>query len=225
VTAKRALDLSLGLVGLAVSGPILAAIALAMRLTGDRGPFLYRAVRIGEGGRRFTLLKVRTMVDRPDGPRITGPDDARVTRLGRELRRFRLDELPQLVNVVRGEMSLVGPRPEDPLYVDFDDPLHRRVFTARPGITGLAQLAFHDEARLLGGADRERTYRQTILPAKLRLDADYLDRQSIPLDLAILLRTIGAVAGRRGAPPMAGRGQPGDGRSAEDDPGGGPAGG
>jgi lipopolysaccharide/colanic/teichoic acid biosynthesis glycosyltransferase len=102
------------------------------------------------------------------------------------------------VNVVRGEMSLVGPRPEDPVFVDLSDPLHHRVFTARPGITGLAQLAFHDEAALLAGPDAERRYREEILPAKLRLDAQYLDTRTTLLDLRILARTVGVVLGRRG---------------------------
>ena len=131
------------------------------------------------------------------------------------------------MNVLRGEMSLVGPRPEDPAYVDFANPLHQRVFRARPGITGLAQLEFHDEAALLGGADPERTYREVILPAKLRIDADYLDRQSVRLDLEIMLRTVGAVFGRDGASTAAERAveaagdaaQPSDGRG-----GGGPGG-
>ena len=116
-----------------------------------------------------------------------------MTPLGRLLRRYRIDELPQLVNVVRGEMSLVGPRPEDPEFVDLTDPLHRRVFAARPGITGLAQLTFHDEADQLAGEDAERRYREEILPAKLRLDAEYLDRQTTLLDLRILLRTVRTV--------------------------------
>jgi lipopolysaccharide/colanic/teichoic acid biosynthesis glycosyltransferase len=196
VDSKRAFDLVLGSVGLAVASPILAGVAVATKLSGDRGPILHRARRIGEGGRMITVLKVRTMVVSPDGPRLTGPDDPRVTRLGRILRRYRIDELPQLINVVRGDMSLVGPRPEDPAFVDMGDPLHRRVFMAKPGITGLAQLQFHDEAALLLGADPERRYRDEILPAKLLLDAEYLDRRTTWLDLRILVRTVGAVVGR-----------------------------
>ena len=200
MTAKRLLDIGLGSLGLVVAAPILALIALAMRASGDRGPFLHRGVRVGEGGRPITVLKVRTMAASGGGPRLTGLNDPRVTRVGRHLRRYRLDELPQLLNVVRGEMSLVGPRPEDPAYVDLGDPVHRRVFGARPGITGLAQLSYHDEARLMAGADPERTYRDIVLPAKLRLDAEYLDRQSLRLDLEILARTVLAVAGRGGTP-------------------------
>ena len=126
-------------------------------------------------------------------PRITVADDPRVSALGRAMRRYRIDELPQLLNVVKGEMSLVGPRPEDPSYADMSDPAHRRVFSAKPGITGLAQLAFHDEADRLVGPDAERVYRDLLLPAKLKLDTEYLERQSMLLDLEILIRTVRTV--------------------------------
>ena len=194
------MDLILGTFALVVVTPALATIALGMRLAGDQGPFLHRARRVGEHGRIFTVFKIRTMVEGGVGPRITSADDPRVTRLGRILRRYRIDELPQLVNVVRGEMSLVGPRPEDPIFVDLDDPVHRKVFTARPGITGLAQLEFHDEARLLSGEDAERRYREEVLPAKLRLDVAYLDRRSTALDLQILGRTLTTILDRRSRP-------------------------
>lgn len=188
--SKRALDIVVGSLAFVMAVPILAGIALAMRLAGDRGPFLYRASRVGEGGALITVLKVRTMTDGSHGAGVTGPRDSRVTPLGRILRRYRLDELPQLFNVIRGEMSLVGPRPEDPQFVDWTDPVHRRVFTAKPGITGLAQLDFHDEAERLAGPDIERRYRREILPAKLRLDLEYLDHRSALLDLKILGRTV-----------------------------------
>ena len=193
--SKRALDVTVGLLALALATPVLAGVAMAMRLSGDCGPFLYRARRVGQGASVITVLKVRTMTEGASGSNLTMSGDPRVTRLGRVLRRYRIDELPQLVNVVRGEMSLVGPRPEDPLFVEWSDPLHRRVFSARPGITGLAQLAFHDEAERLVGPDAERSYRDEILPAKLRLDATYLDRRTTLLDLKILLRTIRTVLG------------------------------
>jgi len=199
LATKRVMDLALGSFGLLVSLPILVAIRLWMLASGDRGPFLFRARRVGEGGRLMTVLKIRTMTPDAPGSAITTAGDRRVTPVGRTLRRYRLDELPQLINVVRGEMSLVGPRPEDPAYVDFSNPDHRRVFAARPGITGLAQLAFHDEAKLLSGADAERRYRDEILPAKVRLDLEYLDRRTTLLDARILVRTIGTVLGRAGA--------------------------
>jgi len=195
VDSKRALDVTVGSLGLALAIPVLAGVAIAMRLSGDRGPFIHRARRVGQSASVITVLKVRTMSAGASGSNLTVSGDPRVTHLGRLLRRYRIDELPQLVNVVRGEMSLVGPRPEDPSFVDLSDPLHRRVFSARPGMTGLAQLAFHDEARLLEGADPERRYRDEILPAKLRLDAEYLDRRTTLLDLQILLRTVRTVIG------------------------------
>jgi lipopolysaccharide/colanic/teichoic acid biosynthesis glycosyltransferase len=193
---KRGLDLVLGSLALLVAVPILGLAWMAMRVTGDRGPFLYRARRMGEGGRQITVLKIRTMVHGWAGSALTSRDDPRVTRPGRVLRRYRLDELPQLWSVLKGEMTLVGPRPEDPLFVDLANPLHRRVFTARPGITGLTQLAFRDEARDLHGPDAERDYRETILPAKLQMDSDYLERCSTRLDLSILVHTAGALFGR-----------------------------
>jgi lipopolysaccharide/colanic/teichoic acid biosynthesis glycosyltransferase len=198
---KRILDVVVGSLMLVASLPVLAAIRVAMVATGDRGPFLYRAERIGEGGRPVRIFKIRSMTHGSSGSALTARDDDRVTRVGRILRRYKLDELPQLWNVVRGEMALVGPRPEDASFVDLGVPLHRRVFTARPGVTGLAQLAFRHETDLLVGNDAERHYREVILPAKLALDADYLDRQSVRLDLAILGRTAASVLGRgEGAP-------------------------
>ena len=199
MTAKRALDLLFAGAGLAVAAPVLLVIAAAMRMSGDPGPLIHRARRVGEGGRPFTILKIRTMFVDAGGSGITGRNDPRVTPVGRVLRRYRLDELPQLLNVVRGEMSLVGPRPEDPIYVDMADPLHRRVFSARPGITGLAQLEFHDEAELLGDVDDDldRRYREVVLPRKLRIDSRYVDQRSMRLDAAILLRTLAVVVGGR----------------------------
>ena len=194
--SKRAFDVVVGSLGLMAAAPILAGVAAAMRLSADRGPIFHRARRMGEGGRIIVVLKIRTMTEGAGGSKLTAADDQRVTRIGRVLRRYRIDELPQLINVVRGEMSMVGPRPEDPAFVDLDDPLHRKVFTAKPGITGLAQLQYHDEATLLQGADAERLYRTEVLPAKLRLDAEYLDHRSLWLDVRILGRTVGAVLGR-----------------------------
>ena len=190
---KRILDITLGSFALAVTMPVLAGAAMAMRVSGDHGPFLYRARRVGEGAHIITVLKIRTMTEGAGGSSVTIAQDPRVTPLGRILRRYKIDELPQLINVVRGEMSLVGPRPEDPSYVDLSDPLHRRVFSAKPGITGPAQLAYYNEADHLVGLDAEQHYGDVILPEKLLLSADYLDRRSTLLDLQILERTIRTV--------------------------------
>jgi lipopolysaccharide/colanic/teichoic acid biosynthesis glycosyltransferase len=192
--------------GLVVLGPLILALGLAVRLTSS-GPAFHGAVRARPGG-TFTLYKLRTM--RADastsGPGITAGGDPRVTRLGRLLRRTKLDELPQLLNVVRGDMLLVGPRPEDPRYVDLADPLHARVFGAKPGITGPTAIAYRDEESVLAAAaldvaradgrdaataaDLDRAYRETILPAKLALDAAYLDQRSATGDLRLILKTL-----------------------------------
>lgn len=186
----------IGLIGTLALVPLMTAFGVAIRLDSP-GPILYRAVRVGAGGRPFTCHKLRTMKVRDDGPRLTVYDDTRVTKIGRWLRRYRLDELPQLWNVAKGEMLLVGPRPEDPRFVDLTNPLHRLVFAATPGITGLTQLAFADETDMLDTADPERHYRDVILPKKLALDADYLRRRSAGLDLWILGQTALTAIGRR----------------------------
>jgi lipopolysaccharide/colanic/teichoic acid biosynthesis glycosyltransferase len=176
--------------------PALAIMSIAVRLDSP-GPALFRARRIGYGGAPFDCLKLRTMrTDADSGPAVTVSNDRRVTRVGSLLRRFRLDELPQLWNVARGEMLLVGPRPEDPRFVDLSDPLHREVFMAMPGITGAAQLAYVNEAELLDSDDPDRHYRKEILPHKLELDAAYLRRRSPNLDAWILVQTILAAVGR-----------------------------
>ncbi len=146
-----------GLILALMTGPLLLALGLAVRLE-TPGPALYKARRVGPGGRPFECLKLRTMrADRAEaGPGVTGGRDTRVTRVGGLLRRLRLDELPQLWNVAKGEMRFVGPRPEDPRYVDLTLPLHRQVFTAPPGIAGLTQLVYADEGRLLDRRRRPR---------------------------------------------------------------------
>jgi lipopolysaccharide/colanic/teichoic acid biosynthesis glycosyltransferase len=195
-----------------VLGPLILALGLAVRLT-SKGPAFHRATRVRPGG-TFTLYKLRSMHANAatGGPGVTADGDARVTRLGRFLRRTKLDELPQLWNVVRGDMALVGPRPEDPRYVDQTDPLHARVFGVLPGITGPTALAYRDEETILAAAavemarrdgraiatpdDLDRAYREDILPAKLAMDAAYLETRSVRGDLAILGRTIGQVLPR-----------------------------
>jgi lipopolysaccharide/colanic/teichoic acid biosynthesis glycosyltransferase len=197
---------AIALVLLMVLGPLVLVLAAAVRLT-SRGPAFHRATRVRPGG-TFTLYKLRSMRVGAEGvgPGITARGDARVTRLGRLLRRTKLDELPQLWNVVRGDMALVGPRPEDPRYVDFDDPIHSRVFGVVPGITGPTALAYRDEESILADAARElarshgrdeptpedldRAYREIVLPAKLRMDADYISARSLAVDLRILWATL-----------------------------------
>jgi lipopolysaccharide/colanic/teichoic acid biosynthesis glycosyltransferase len=149
------------------------------------------------------------VVDQKPGQLLTTAGDSRVTRIGRILRKTHLDELPQLWNIGRGEMRFVGPRPEDPAYVDLSQPLHELVFTARPGITGLSQLLNADEETRLVDADPDQFYREQILPKKLELDAAYLRHRSTRLDLWILAQTPRAVLGRRITLPASVRGEVG----------------
>lgn len=190
------LQRAVGLAGAVLTLPAVAILGAAIRLD-SRGPAIYSDVRIGEGGRPFRCHKLRTMRRAPDiDSAVAMAQDPRVTRIGRVLRRFRLDELPQLWNVARGEMRLVGPRPESPRFVDLSDPSHRAVFMARPGITGLAQLAFADEAASIGREDPEGDYRLRVLPAKIQVDLVYLRHRSLRLDLWILAQTPRALLGR-----------------------------
>jgi lipopolysaccharide/colanic/teichoic acid biosynthesis glycosyltransferase len=197
---------AIALVALIVLGLLILALGMAVRMT-SRGPAFHRATRVRPHG-TFTLFKLRTMRvgAAGTGPGITAAGDPRVTRLGRLLRRTKLDELPQLWNVVRGDMALVGPRPEDPRYVDLADPLHATVFGALPGITGPTALEYRDEETVLADAarviangagrdrptddDLDRAYREVVLPAKLRIDAAYLSSRSFLGDLRVLLATL-----------------------------------
>ncbi len=191
--ARRLTDIWLALAGLAIAAPLLAAIAVAVRLR-DGAPVIYQARRAGQHGREFRLFKFRTMVP-AGGSSVTIWADPRVTPLGRRLRRLKLDELPQLFNVLRGEMSIVGPRPEDPSYVALYSDEQRRVLSVKPGITGVAALEYADEESLLRGEDWEATYRLTIMPAKLQLELDYLARRSARTDAELILRTAAVVFG------------------------------
>jgi lipopolysaccharide/colanic/teichoic acid biosynthesis glycosyltransferase len=170
---------------------LLVVLAVAVKVQ-DGGPVLYRARRVGRFGKEFRLFKFRTMLPDADrnGAGLTTRDDGRITPVGRFLRKFKLDEFPQLLNVLRGEMSFVGPRPEDPRYVALYTPEQQKILEARPGITSRASLAFRDESSLLSGGDWERRYVEEILPKKLRLEAEYLSSRTMWSDLGIILRTI-----------------------------------
>ena len=191
---KRALDVALALPLLVVASPLVLALALAVRLT-SAGPSLHRATRVGKDGRPFAMLKLRTM-HVGGGPAITPRDDPRITRLGRWLRDARLDELPQLWNVLRGDMSLVGPRPEDPRFVALYTKEQRAVLEVRPGLTGPAQLVFRDETASIDSADPEGSYASVVLPRKLALDLAYVRGRSLAGDVAIILRTAAAALRR-----------------------------
>ncbi|MGA9800298.1 MAG: sugar transferase [Terriglobales bacterium] len=194
---KRWLDAAVAGVGLTVVLPLMAVIAVAVRLTSS-GPVLFRQRRVGREGKLFEILKFRTMVHRPqgDGPGVTRKGDARVTAMGRILRRVKLDELPQLFNVLRGDMSLVGPRPDLPEFCQAVRPEQQRVFALRPGITGWATLHFRDEEKILAAVPEGETthyYVEHILSQKTELDLAYADRASFTGDLKIILRTLTGV--------------------------------
>jgi lipopolysaccharide/colanic/teichoic acid biosynthesis glycosyltransferase len=194
--AKRAFDLVASAAGLLLLWPVMAVIALAVRLDSP-GPALFRQVRVGRAGREFELLKFRSMVSgrSAKGPLVTASGDARITRVGGWLRSSKLDELPQLINVLRGDMSLVGPRPEVPRYVAMY-PGHLRdvVLSVRPGITDEASIEFRDESDILGAAaDPEATYVRQILPRKLEIYERYVRDHSLGGDLRILWRTFARV--------------------------------
>lgn len=190
--AKRVFDLTMTLVGLSLALPLMAVIA-AVVAAGDGFPVLFRQERIGRGGAPFAILKFRTMIRNAQacGIPLTVGGDPRITRVGRWLRRTKLDELPQLFNVLRGEMSLVGPRPEVLRYVALYTDDQRRVLALRPGITDPASIAFRNESTVLACySDPEEAYLKTIMPEKIRINLAYAQRRSTAADLGILLRTL-----------------------------------
>lgn len=188
--AKRLFDVIVSSAALLLLAPLLALLAVVIRLDSP-GPVFYRQQRVGRHGVPFDIHKFRTMRADAGGLPLTVGDDPRITRVGAWLRRTRLDELPQLIDVLRGCMSMVGPRPEVPRYVAHYPPeLRARALAVRPGLTDPASLAHLDEAALLAAAaDPEREYIERILPAKLRHAADYAERASLMTDFAVLLRT------------------------------------
>ncbi len=193
---KRLFDLLLSALALLILSPLMLALGLAVRV-GSSGPAIFRQVRVGRGGRPFRILKFRTMTtaQAADSPTVTTSDDARITRVGALLRRWKLDELPQLLNVLRGDMSLVGPRPEVPQYVALYPPqLRELILSVRPGITDEASIEFSNESVLLAGApDPGKRYVEEVMPRKLELYARYARQHSLAGDLRILLRTIARV--------------------------------
>ena len=196
--AKRLFDIAFALLALLLLGPLLLAVALWVRLDSP-GPVFFRQQRVGRSGQLFDIYKFRTMQTGAEamGPQITVGEDARITRAGVWLRRAKVDELPQFLNVLRGDMSVVGPRPEVPRYVaQYPADVRETVLSVRPGITDLASIEFRDESALLArSSDPERTYVEQILPAKLRHAQEYVRTRSLWLDLRIIARTVLAVLG------------------------------
>jgi lipopolysaccharide/colanic/teichoic acid biosynthesis glycosyltransferase len=195
---KRAFDVLVSAAGLAVLGPLLAAVALAVRCDSP-GPVLFRHRRVGRGGRPFDMYKFRTMTDGAErrGPAITADNDARITRVGAYLRAAKLDELPQLLNVLKGDMSLVGPRPEVARYVEMFAADYEEIVSVRPGITDFASLHFSNEGEILArAASPEAEYVTRILPEKIALAKAYVRSASFATDLRLIARTVLRVASR-----------------------------
>jgi lipopolysaccharide/colanic/teichoic acid biosynthesis glycosyltransferase len=190
----RPVELVAAALGLAILAPVVAVTGVLVRIS-SRGPILFRQERVGRGGKNFVLYKLRTMRNGSEGPLVTAQGDDRVTPVGRMLRKTKLDELPQLWNVLRGDMSLVGPRPEVPRYVDLDDPLWREALRVRPGITDPVTLELRDEESVLASVDGdpERFYREELQPAKLREYVAYSKGRSWATDVEVLCRTLLAV--------------------------------
>jgi lipopolysaccharide/colanic/teichoic acid biosynthesis glycosyltransferase len=189
---KRGFDLVVATVGLIMLSPLFLIVAVAIKLD-TSGPVFYKGDRTGKGGALFKMFKFRTMVVDADqvGAALTHGGDPRVTRAGRFLRKWKIDELPQLINVVRGEMSLVGPRPESPGYVAHYTAEQRRVLAVKPGMTGLTQVQFrHEETLLSRCADPEKDYIEKIMPQKLAIDLAYIEDRSFSLDLRLMLETV-----------------------------------
>jgi lipopolysaccharide/colanic/teichoic acid biosynthesis glycosyltransferase len=197
--AKRAFDLFWSLLGLVLLCPLLVLVALLVKLEGG-GPVFFRQVRVGRGGRPFRIWKFRTMVvdAEQQGRSITVGRDPRITRIGAILRDTKLDEIPQLLNVVAGEMSLVGPRPEVPRYVALYTEAQRAILALRPGITDLASIKYRNESELLAGAaNPDEAYVQVILPDKVRINLSYAARASIWSDFLVILATLGLFPAER----------------------------
>jgi len=208
---KRSFDILISVAGLFALLPFFLLVAVWIKVD-SRGPVWYRGLRIGRGGMPFRIFKFRTMVvnaDKLGGP-STSDDDPRITRVGRFLRKYKLDELPQLVNVLKGEMSFVGPRPEVQMYVDLYSEEEKVILSVRPGITDWASLWNPDEGAILAGSpDPEKTYREEIRPQKIRLQLEYVRRRSLGVDLQIMLKTLAVVLSRAESPAVKALGEKG----------------
>jgi len=192
---KRFFDFTLALIGLIILSPLLGIIALLIKLQ-DGGSVFFKQTRVGQNGKLFQIYKFRTMVENADkmGPPITGGEDPRITKIGKFLRKYKLDELPQLINVLKGEMSFVGPRPEVPKYVKLFEEEYREILKVKPGITDYAAIEFVNEEEILKGADNvEKVYIEKVLPRKIEYYKRYLKEISFSTDLKIILKTLWSI--------------------------------
>lgn len=195
--AKRVFDVALSAAGLVVVFPIVVVAAFAIYAE-DGAPIFFRQQRVGEHGKHFSMLKLRTMrnAQSADQVPLTVGGDSRITRVGRILRKFKIDELPQLVNVLIGEMTLVGPRPEVPRYVAHYSPAQAAVLALRPGITDPASIKYANESDLLAGvANPESHYIDAIMPDKIRINLEYAERATVWSDFGVVLATLRRIAG------------------------------
>ncbi len=196
---KRAFDIAVSLLVLIILSPLFVLLSLIVFVTMG-WPVFYRQTRVGKDSRVFKIIKFRSMIKEADkkGLAVTAGADSRVTPVGRLLRKTKLDELPQFINVLRGEMSLVGPRPEVPRYVRLYSHKQLRVLSVRPGLTDPATIAYRDEEKILAGYDDpEKAYIEHIMPAKLKLNLAYLEKASFAADLGLLFRTVAKLFDRR----------------------------
>jgi len=195
MNAKRLFDIAISFLGLILLFPLMLFICLFIRKE-DKGPILYRGIRVGEDGKLFNIYKFRTMVvdaDKKGGP-STSDDDPRITKIGKVLRKYKLDEIPQLINVLKGEMSIVGPRPEVPQEVATYSDEEKRILLVKPGMTDYASILFNNEGEILkGSSDPHQTYREKIRPEKLRLALQYVDNNSFLVDLNIIIKTVAII--------------------------------
>ena len=199
---RRISDIVSAFLGLLLLFPILVAAAVLVKLT-SKGPVFFLQERVGRNGNTFMLFKFRTMTPSSAGLRITRSGDSRITPCGRLLRKTKIDEIPQLINVLKGDMSLVGPRPEVREYVDMEDPLWRRVLSVRPGLTDPVTLRLRNEEEVLSQAgDTDRFYREKLLRYKLRGYEEYIGHASLWGDLRIIVMTAASVAVPSLSPPL-----------------------
>ena len=192
---KRIFDIGASLFGLIILSPLLIILAIIVALTSKGGAF-YHQVRVGKNAINFKLWKLRTMYSDPKKQiQLTiGERDPRVTGIGFFLRKFKLDELPQLLNVLLGQMSIVGPRPEVPEYVALYTDVQQQVLNVRPGLTDPASIAYINENELLAASsDPEKTYKEEVMPAKLKMNLEYLDKRNFVSDLGLILKTFGRI--------------------------------
>jgi len=196
MTFKRIADIFISFIGLIILSPLFLIIAILIKIESP-GPVFFRQLRVGKDEINFYIFKFRTMQANSEnnGPKITVKDDKRITPLGNYLRKYKLDELPQLINVFSGDMSLVGPRPEVPKFVElYPNPIKKIVFSVRPGITDPASIIFRNENELLSQtADPEDYYTENILPEKLKYYVEYVENRNLLLDFSIILRTLKTV--------------------------------